>query len=67
LKRRAGEKLPQDVEELRAIRKLLIASLLVAGVDAPTLAKILGYRSASSITNEFPVRKLQKIRDHAKQ
>ena len=63
MRQRARDKLPQDVEELKAIRKLLIASLLVSGVDAPTIAKILRYKSASSITNEFPVKRLQKIFD----
>ncbi len=46
--------------ELKAIRKLLTASLLVEGVDAKLIAEFLGYKSSSSITNEFPVRKLQK-------
>ncbi len=49
-----------EIDLLEEIRKLLIVSLLVTGVDASTLAKILGYKSKSSITNEFPVRKLQK-------
>jgi len=52
----------EELEELKAIRKLLIASLLVSGVDAQTITDILGYKSKSSITNEFPVKKLQKSR-----
>lgn len=49
----------EELEELKAIKKLLIASLIVSGVDAQTIAKILGYKSKSSITNEFPIRELQ--------
>jgi len=54
------KKQKSERELLEEIRKLLIASLLVSGVDASTVAKILGYKRSSSITNEFPVRKLQK-------
>jgi len=52
----------EELDELKAIKKLLIASLLVSGVDAQTITEILGYKSKSSITNEFPVKKLQKSR-----
>jgi hypothetical protein len=49
----------EELEELKAIKKLLIASLIASGVDAATIAKILGYKSKSSITNDFPIRELQ--------
>jgi hypothetical protein len=49
-----------ELEELRNIRRLLIASLLRDGVEAQTIAEVLHYKGASSITNEFPVRKLQR-------
>jgi len=48
------------LKELRQIRKLLVSSLIVSGVEATTLAKILGYRQVSSITNEIPVGTLKK-------
>jgi len=54
-----GEKV-DILRELRHIRKLLISSLLVSGVKATTVAKILGYKKASSISNEIPVRELNK-------
>jgi site-specific recombinase XerD len=50
----------EELNELKAIRKLLTASLLRDGVDAQTVSEILGHKSKSSITNEFPVRKLQE-------
>lgn len=55
-----SKKIDDELEELKSIRKLLIASLIVSGVEVSTIAKILGYKSKSSITNEFPVRELQK-------
>lgn len=48
------------VKELRQIRKLLVSSLIVSGVEATTVAKILGYKRVSSITNEIPVGALKK-------
>ena len=50
----------EELEELKSIKKLLIALLLASGVEAKVLTKILGYRSPSTITNEFPVRELKK-------
>ena len=49
----------EELEELKNIRRLLIALLLRDGVEAQTIAEVLQYKSKSSITNEFPVRKLQ--------
>lgn len=54
------------LEELKAIKKLLITILLKMDVDAQTLADILSYKSKSSITNDFPIRKLQKGKEDAK-
>jgi hypothetical protein len=48
------------LRELRHIRKLLISSLIVSGVGATTITKILGFKRASSITNEIPVGVLKK-------
>lgn len=48
------------LKELRQIRRLLISSLIVWGVDTPTIAEVLDYKQASSITNEIPVSKLKK-------
>jgi hypothetical protein len=45
--------------ELKSIRKLLVTSLLLSGMDANLLANILGYKSKSSITNYFPVERIQ--------
>ena len=42
------------------IRKLLIALLLALGVEAQTIAKVLGYKSRSAISRKFPVKELQK-------
>ena len=52
--------LEELVKELRQIRKLLVSSLIVSGVEATTIAKILGYKQVSSITNEIPVGALKK-------
>ena len=46
------------LRELKTITKLLVASLLLSGVDAKLIAKVLGYKRPSSITNNFPVRKI---------
>lgn len=46
--------------ELKSIRKLLVTSLLLSGMDANLLASILGYKSKSSITNYFPVERIQE-------
>lgn len=56
----AKEELEELVKELRQIRKLLVSSLIVSGVEATTIAKILGYKRVSSITNEIPVGALKK-------
>ena len=48
------------IKELRQIRKLLVSLLVVSGVEATTIAKILGYKRVSSITNEIPVGALKK-------
>ena len=45
--------------ESNSIRKPLVASLLLSGVDSDLLARILGYKSRSSITNYFPVERIQ--------
>ena len=52
----------EELQELKAIKKLLIASLIVSGVEAATISKILGYKSKSSITNEFPIKDLKKTK-----
>lgn len=44
------------LKELEQIKKLLIISLIRSGLDAPIIAEILGYKSKSSITNEFPIK-----------
>jgi hypothetical protein len=49
------------LKELRQIEKLLVASLIVSGVEARPLAKMLGYKTVSSISKEVPVRRLQKV------
>jgi len=46
------------LDELKSMRKLLIASLLLSGLDAKVIAKVLGYKRTSSISNKFPVRKI---------
>jgi len=46
--------------ESNSIRKPLVASLLLSGVDSDLLARILGYKSRSSITNYFPVERIQE-------
>ena len=46
--------------ELKSIRKLLVTSLLLSGMDANLLAGIMGYKSKSSITNYFPVESIQE-------
>jgi len=43
----------EALEELKMIRKLLIASLLRNGIDTEIIAKILGFKSKSSITMSF--------------
>ena len=48
------------LKELKQIRKLLVSTLIVYGVDAGTLARVLGHKRHSSITNEIPVGKLKK-------
>jgi len=50
----------EELEELKNIRRLMIALLLRDGVEAQTIAEVLQYKSKSSITNEIPVRKLQR-------
>jgi hypothetical protein len=52
----------EELDELKIFKKILIALLIASGVDAQTVSDMLGYRSASSITNEFPVSKLQRKR-----
>lgn len=48
------------LQELKDIKKLLISMLIVSGVEAKTIAKVLKYKQVSSISNEIPVRELQK-------
>jgi hypothetical protein len=48
------------LKELRNIRKLMVSSLIVSGVEATTVAEVLGYKGVSSISNEIPVAKLKK-------
>ena len=56
------DKLDNVLKELRDIRKLLISSLIVSGVDATIIAEMLEYKDVSSITHEkIPVAKLKKI------
>lgn len=50
----------KELEELESIKKLLITLLLAYGVEAKTIAKILGYSSHSAITNKFPVKEIRK-------
>lgn len=57
-----GKKMSKELEELKEIKKLLIASLIVSGVESSTIAKILGYKSKSSITNDFPITELKKTK-----
>ena len=49
------------LKELKQIKMLLLSILIVYGVDAETLAKVLGYKRGSSITNEIPVNLLKKV------
>jgi hypothetical protein len=39
----------------------LVSSLIISGVEATTIAKILGYKRVSSISNEIPVGALKKV------
>jgi hypothetical protein len=48
------------LQELKDIKKLMISMLIVSGVEAKTIAKVLNYKQISSISNEIPVRELQK-------
>lgn len=48
------------LEELRDIKKLLISILIVSGVEAKTVARILNYKQVSSISDQIPVRELRK-------
>ena len=48
------------IRELRQIKRLMISSLIISGVEATTIAKILDYKRASSISNEIPVGLLKK-------
>lgn len=55
-----GELSEAMLQELHDIKKLLISILIVSGVEAKTVAKVLSYKRISSISNEIPVRELQK-------
>lgn len=50
----------EAIKELKQIRRLLVSLLIVLGVEAMTIAKVLGYKRVSSITNEIPVGALKK-------
>jgi glutamine amidotransferase PdxT len=72
---KAGGETEELLKELRQIRKLLVSSLIISGVEATTIAKILGYKGVSSISNEIPVGVLKTIipvvkvhnKDHGRQ
>jgi hypothetical protein len=55
-----GQSSEAVLQELHDIKKLLISMLIVSGVEAKTIAKVLKYKGISSISNEIPVRELQK-------
>jgi hypothetical protein len=57
----SGEVSGDLLKEMRQIRKLLVSSLIVSGVDATVIAKMLDYKDASGITHEkIPVARLKK-------
>ncbi len=64
MKQSSEQTIEEILKELRNIRKLLVSSLIVSGVEATTIAEILGYKRVSSISNEIPVGKLKKAAPH---
>lgn len=58
-KKGGKDKVNQELEELKAIRKLLTAQCIALGLGPEDLRKILGYKRGSSITNKFKVGEIQ--------